>query len=62
MWAEQRFEVLLKDRLLTLPGTRGEEIFADYVSARRYVIENVVEHIGAAEPDLQTTARVIWLT
>jgi hypothetical protein len=52
VWAEQPFEVLLKERLLTLPGTRGEEIFADYVSARRYVIENVVEHIGTAEPDL----------
>ena len=51
-WAEQPLEELLRDRLNTLPGTAGQDLFSDYVSARRYVTEEVVEHIAHSEPDL----------
>jgi hypothetical protein len=51
-WAEQPLEELLRERLNSLPGTAGQDLFSDYVSARRYVTEEVVEHIAHTEPDL----------
>lgn len=52
MWSEQPFETLLQSRLASLAASKGAELMADYVSARRYVVEEVVEHIGTAEPNL----------
>ncbi len=51
-WAEQPLEHLLQERLNTLPGTAGADLYGDYTSARKYVLEDVVEHIDRAEPNL----------
>jgi hypothetical protein len=51
-WAEQPLEHLLQERLNTLPGTAGADLFGDYTSARKFVLEEIVEHIDRAEPNL----------
>jgi hypothetical protein len=43
---------MLQTRLNTLPQPAGADLFSDYVSARRFVVEEVAENIPRAEPDL----------
>lgn len=51
-WAEQPLEAMLHDRLLRLPGSAGVELYGDYTTARKSVLEDIVEHIDRAEPNL----------
>jgi hypothetical protein len=51
-WAEQPLEKALYERLRTLPGTAGDDLYGDYTTARKSVLEDIVEHIDSAEPNL----------
>ena len=51
-WAEQPLEQLLQQRLRTLPGTSGSDLYGDYTTARKSVLEDIVEHIDRSEPNL----------
>jgi len=51
-WAEQPLEHLLQTRLQTLPGTLGADFYGDYTTARKSVLEDIVEHIDRTEPNL----------
>jgi len=52
MWAEQEFEAKLRTRLATLPDPLGSELLGDYLSARRFVVDEIAGHIGSVEPDI----------
>jgi hypothetical protein len=52
VWSDQPFEILLKSRLSELPVPEGESLFADYVTARQYLITQVIEHLRHSEPNL----------
>lgn len=52
MWAEQPFDKRLRLRLQGLPSPTGDNLIGDYLSARRYVTEEIVGNIPRSEPDL----------
>ena len=53
LWTELSIEVLLKKRLRTKFGQHnGDEIYADYISARRELLENLLNEIKSNEPQL----------
>jgi hypothetical protein len=53
MWNEQKIEKYLEKILKKELGEdKGKEYYADYVSARTYVLENISPEIKAKEPDL----------
>jgi len=52
VWSEQPFEKRLKTSLDRLPEPTGTNLHADYLTARRYVVDEVVRNIPRSEPDL----------
>lgn len=52
MWSEQPFDKRLKDNLDKLPEPIRATLLGDYLSARRYVTEEIVGNIPRTEPDL----------
>ncbi len=52
MWSEQPLEELLFKRLRGLPEPTRAELPADYITARRFVLEEISGYIAASEPDL----------
>lgn len=52
MWSQQPFETLLYRRLEQLPEQEKTALVTDYHEARRFVTEEIVGQIAAAEPDL----------
>jgi hypothetical protein len=52
VWSEQPFDRRLQDSLAQLPEPAKTNLHSDYLAARRYVIDEIVGHIPASEPDL----------
>lgn len=52
MWSEQPLENHLKDSLQSLSQPIGQTLLADYLSARRFVTEEIAGRISAKEPDI----------
>lgn len=52
MWSQQPLETLLQKRLQVLPEPAKTDLFADYNTARRFVIEEIAGYIATSEPDL----------
>jgi len=52
-WNNTNLENLLHERLKEeFPGSKGDEIYSDYVSARRVLVEDILEEIRALMPSL----------
>ena len=51
VWETLSIEEKLKDRLVSL-GTKGEEFFSHYVSARKALLENILPEIKGQVPDI----------
>lgn len=53
MWNDSKIEKVLEDKLKAEMGKDvGERIYADYISARTYLCENIYKYIAIAEPCL----------
>jgi hypothetical protein len=52
MWSEQPLEEQLRESLLTLPEPAKTALLADYLSARRFVIEEIAGLISSVQPDI----------
>lgn len=52
MWSEQPFDKRLKSSLEALPDPNGSNLLADYIAARRYVVDEIAGNIPRSEPDL----------
>jgi hypothetical protein len=52
MWSEQPLEIALKSVLETLPPPSKDDLLADYLQARQFVVSEIAKYIPAAEPDL----------
>jgi len=52
VWSEQPFDILLKQRLGKLNQPTADNLFGDYLSARKYVVDEIVTNIRRNEPDL----------
>ncbi|MDR1896190.1 MAG: 3',5'-cyclic nucleotide phosphodiesterase [Prevotellaceae bacterium] len=53
MWSEQKIEQKLLTSLKTEFGEdKAKEYYADYVSARTYIIDNILPEIKAKQPDI----------
>lgn len=53
MWDERPIEQAMQRKLdSSLGNARGQECFADYIAARRSLVEDVLQEIKASEPDL----------
>jgi hypothetical protein len=52
MWSEQPLEVLLQEQLCNLSESVRTTLWADYLTARRFVTEEIAGLIPRAEPDL----------
>src|SRR5262245_23527825 len=53
MWSESKIEQRLRRALRADPGgTRGDALFADYLSARKVLLEDLLNEIRGTEPHL----------
>jgi hypothetical protein len=52
VWPDQEFDKRLKHKLNTLTAPTGDNLINDYLSARRFVIDQIAKYITRSEPDL----------
>lgn len=53
MWNEQKIEKKLFEKLTVECGTdKANELYADYVSARNYLLDHILDRIAGVEPNL----------
>jgi len=52
VWSDQPFDTRLKLKLDMLASPTRDNLLGDYLSARRYVTEEIVKNIPRSEPDL----------